>query len=135
MHCQTGETTKILIPNVAAPRKDYVHTARSKPQFRLGRANIQFIITHAGSRIYFTRAMYTTFEKLSVSSIATTEQTRRTLPHYLLSFSVKYPDLYSSGCIVGGTSRSIAWYVKLQTKTSAVCSNMNPEPGCEILLL
>jgi len=56
------------------------------------RANIQFIITHAGSTIYFTTTMYTTFplkkktmymtfEKLSVSSKATTEQTMRTLPH------------------------------------------------------
>ena len=47
------------------------------------RANIQFIITHAGSTIYFTTTMYMTFEKLSVSSKATIEQTKRnaaTLP-------------------------------------------------------
>ena len=92
MPCQTGQTTKILILNVAAPRKAYVHTARSKPQFRLGKSQhtVHNYTCWEHNLFYYNyvydistqkKTMYMTFEKLSVSSKATTEQTMRTLPH------------------------------------------------------
>ena len=87
-----GETTKILILNVAAPRKAYVHTARPKPQFRLSKSQhtVHNYTCWEHNLFYYNyvydistqkKTMYMTFEKLSVSSKATTEQTMRTLPH------------------------------------------------------